>query len=442
MCLGFFHSMAYSLQANIGQPNSIRGSAIGRQIKFTNSEHGVIDENSRKLGPYTKALLPNDNANNLVPRLLQSKGASSHNSGNALLRPIYIKDNHGYGHYPAMTESRRPAQPIDENSIPRSIGLLENRFHQNKDVVTSDIQISSKEDWDRARKRRLLSTQSQEKQHSKQEQPRPHKRRTDGLGEGSLSSSHESRRAPSNPKVTTPNTATLLLSTTDSSGTTQGYQNRASNHFHDTVKANKDTSDSAPEVLTKYDHLRDFDFLHILGLSSEIVNKLRQKQRLDADEEVALDIFLEDRKGFFESTEERSMDSALALPLTIEQDETDEDVQLALQLQEEEELLRLENEKDKVEKRSCMICIDELYPLEFPAKPATVFCEHPVNVCTKCLTQWLGEQLQNKGYAKISCPECSRQLLHEDMRRIADVDLFERYVHVIQRPISQFSFYD
>jgi hypothetical protein len=77
--------------------------------------------------------------------------------------------------------------------------------------------------------------------------------------------------------------------------------------------------------------------------------------------------------------------------------------------------------------RDCAICTDELFVLDFPVRPASSKCNHPVRSCTGCLNSWLTSELADKGHETLTCPECSKELSYEDVRRATSRETFAMY---------------
>ena len=79
------------------------------------------------------------------------------------------------------------------------------------------------------------------------------------------------------------------------------------------------------------------------------------------------------------------------------------------------------------------VCGDEFSIHEFKSRPFTSACSHKVNTCNTCLGHWLDESLNNRGYDKISCPECSNLLQHADLKFCATTEQFNRYDQLVTR---------
>jgi len=129
------------------------------------------------------------------------------------------------------------------------------------------------------------------------------------------------------------------------------------------------------------------------------------------------------------------MDQDYMLALQLQQEEeaksrdpvlmqADED--LAQQLLHEEEVQRLQTAVTQ-KMRSCMVCSDDRSIFQFPAKPPTSECTHPVNTCEECLQTWIESELASKGWDHITCMECSAKMHHNDVQRAAAPGTFVRF---------------
>lgn len=109
------------------------------------------------------------------------------------------------------------------------------------------------------------------------------------------------------------------------------------------------------------------------------------------------------------------------------------DAEVAAYLHEQEEALRMKMSKPQM--RMCVICSDEMHPLDFPAKPPSRECTHTVNTCTNCLEKWVATDLDGRGWERISCPECGCALDHNDIHRAAAPEVFARYDQLATRGV-------
>jgi hypothetical protein len=74
--------------------------------------------------------------------------------------------------------------------------------------------------------------------------------------------------------------------------------------------------------------------------------------------------------------------------------------------------------------RSCIICAEDLPTNKF-LKEITESCQHPVNICHKCLQQSIRVDLESRGWDVIRCPECRVAIQHADVQRCAMKQDFE-----------------
>ncbi|CAI6336002.1 unnamed protein product [Periconia digitata] len=77
--------------------------------------------------------------------------------------------------------------------------------------------------------------------------------------------------------------------------------------------------------------------------------------------------------------------------------------------------------------RECTVCTSKLPLISFPADAVTSDCTHTPTTCWCCIRKWLRSSLQTKGWNQLTCPECSAQLQHADVKRCADKETFESY---------------
>ncbi|RIA86652.1 hypothetical protein C1645_828932 [Glomus cerebriforme] len=79
--------------------------------------------------------------------------------------------------------------------------------------------------------------------------------------------------------------------------------------------------------------------------------------------------------------------------------------------------------------RDCMICVETLSVNQF--EKITKNCSHPNDICKGCVAQHVETQLNTKGDVEgILCPfgnDCGFLIEHDDVQRIVNNDLFERY---------------
>lgn len=147
--------------------------------------------------------------------------------------------------------------------------------------------------------------------------------------------------------------------------------------------------------------------------------------RDEVDQDYQLALRLQEEEDTLSQDIQGDMWLAQQLEQRLAQEETGLDAAVAAEMQEKEEEDRLR--ASMPQERECSICITDKHPLEFPARPPTLLCEHKVNTCTDCLEKWVESDLQQRGWERVSCPECRRCLSHSDMRRAATAETFARF---------------
>lgn len=63
--------------------------------------------------------------------------------------------------------------------------------------------------------------------------------------------------------------------------------------------------------------------------------------------------------------------------------------------------------------------------LEYPTS-AIQQCDHELDVCRVCMAQHISTLIENGEVDRITCPQCDRVLLFEEIRRLGGSDTFER----------------
>ncbi|PQE32898.1 RING finger protein [Rutstroemia sp. NJR-2017a WRK4] len=81
----------------------------------------------------------------------------------------------------------------------------------------------------------------------------------------------------------------------------------------------------------------------------------------------------------------------------------------------------------KVVLRECSVCAEDLENAQFPTEPCTDTCEHAITVCTGCRTRSLNEQIANRSWDRIACPECPSLLSFTDVKKFASIEDFQSY---------------
>ena len=76
----------------------------------------------------------------------------------------------------------------------------------------------------------------------------------------------------------------------------------------------------------------------------------------------------------------------------------------------------------------CLVCWTTPRESDLPRRPPTFACDHPANVCIKCLAICISTQMDARIWDHIYCPECDSRLEYFDIKEHADSATFERYV--------------
>lgn len=77
-------------------------------------------------------------------------------------------------------------------------------------------------------------------------------------------------------------------------------------------------------------------------------------------------------------------------------------------------------------KRDCSVCMESLAGYQFPQKKLAITCVHEPSICLACLQESLSEQIEDKPWDQIACPECPERLAFEVVKEFATKDAFER----------------
>lgn len=75
---------------------------------------------------------------------------------------------------------------------------------------------------------------------------------------------------------------------------------------------------------------------------------------------------------------------------------------------------------------SCIICVEDFDGLIEPPEWISLECLHPPSLCRECMSKCIKNDLENKLWDQIQCPECNVLLPYEDIRRLADRETFVR----------------
>lgn len=75
--------------------------------------------------------------------------------------------------------------------------------------------------------------------------------------------------------------------------------------------------------------------------------------------------------------------------------------------------------------RTCNICVYDKPVVEFPTR-VTAACGHPPVVCFECMDRMLGFLISTADLKRIGCPECSKLLTKDDVKRFVSAEKFQR----------------
>lgn len=75
---------------------------------------------------------------------------------------------------------------------------------------------------------------------------------------------------------------------------------------------------------------------------------------------------------------------------------------------------------------TCSACIEDKKVTEMPTR-ITQHCKHEATMCRDCLKQWLQAGITDGTWDRLKCPDCSELLGHQDVKRNASKETFDRY---------------
>ncbi|KAL4960814.1 E3 ubiquitin-protein ligase [Aspergillus stella-maris] len=77
---------------------------------------------------------------------------------------------------------------------------------------------------------------------------------------------------------------------------------------------------------------------------------------------------------------------------------------------------------------ACIICLEPFAPDGVRAPDTlSIACQHTPSVCYICLAKSIKHDLETKFWDEIKCPECNTLFIHDDVKRFADEETFNRY---------------
>lgn len=93
----------------------------------------------------------------------------------------------------------------------------------------------------------------------------------------------------------------------------------------------------------------------------------------------------------------------------------------------------IDSREDTTSVPSCIICTETFSSSIKPPDRISSACLHQPSVCKLCVAKSIKNDLENKIWNQIKCPECGILLEHQDISRLADAKTFARYVVILIR---------
>ena len=87
------------------------------------------------------------------------------------------------------------------------------------------------------------------------------------------------------------------------------------------------------------------------------------------------------------------------------------------------------------DKYACIGCNSEKGSRSFPNYNPTADCKHLINICTKCLKDWVAFQIEDSNFIRggedanmfgIRCPECREVMKNSDVERASTKKVYQR----------------
>ncbi|KAF9884693.1 hypothetical protein FE257_001322 [Aspergillus nanangensis] len=83
--------------------------------------------------------------------------------------------------------------------------------------------------------------------------------------------------------------------------------------------------------------------------------------------------------------------------------------------------------------KSCILCVEDFSTTVRAPGWITLACQHEPLVCEECVAKSIKNDLENRLWNDIRCPECPQTLGYEDIQRLADQETFARYDQISLR---------
>jgi len=80
-----------------------------------------------------------------------------------------------------------------------------------------------------------------------------------------------------------------------------------------------------------------------------------------------------------------------------------------------------------IERRRCVICLEDLTVEHFANRGPSAACHHPSIVCTPCLGTYVEACISSRASARCPTPDCSAYMQYEDVHFWASREVFEKY---------------
>lgn len=79
-------------------------------------------------------------------------------------------------------------------------------------------------------------------------------------------------------------------------------------------------------------------------------------------------------------------------------------------------------------RKECTVCCEDTALNQFPKLPHVNTRQHSSDVCNGCWDLHLKSEVENNGFEKIGCPQCSQLLQEPEVRKLARKSTYAEYV--------------